>query len=639
MKLRLTTIAYYSLITSGLALAPAAVLCQEVPVQQAQPALMSSAALDLLQKQHAVGECGFVIQSELDELIAENGGGACASAAAIDALQSLRLMAGIEKLSNTHKAVLAAFKHDRELLKGRVTNERFADLLQFYSQYLGENKVAVTPQSAPNSAHAGGKGFWPVATGPDLSIQPNQLKVLSYTFTQPDGHVLGRHFVLLKSFSHNQIIVVDPGKPGKDLSYVLQYAKGDSGEFDRVFLLNPAGVKPRADIYELNTVFAITLLRSQTIASQQPSKSPSIESIKSEIDRTAGELRGTDDFLNPRVWREKTAAFGLPGLDLPVDHGGLGWSATKSLEIFRHAGRHNLNFRDNVGGAHVRPLLKSTNPALLDVVKQVAQGKAYVAIAITEPEVGSDVTAIKSTSRKVDGGYRISGKKRFNARLNQATHVILFTQSTTGKPGKINVFILPLDTEGLHVETLRAHGLTGNSYGGVSFDAVFVPEGNRLGEDGEGMRIFFDHFNYWRLMQSAAAIGTAENALEQMAERISNRHAFGGPIGRFTHLQQPIGQYSMQLKMALALSREAAELIDRGDYKAAQPLICGIKAEGVEIALSAVDAATRAFGGEGYSGLVDLGDRLRDLNGLRIADGTTDVMRMNVVKLSYGQRF
>ena len=111
-------------------------------------------------------------------------------------------------------------------------------------------------------------------------------------------------------------------------------------------------------------------------------------------------------------------------------------------------------------------------------------------------------------------------------------------------------------------------------------------------------------------------------------------------IARFTHLQQPIGQHKTELRMAFALAKEAAQRIDRGDYgDETRALICGIKAEGVEIALKATDAATRAFGGEGYSNLVDLGDRLRDLNGLRIADGTTDVMRMEVVRWSFGEDF
>jgi ankyrin repeat protein len=94
-------------------------------------------------------------------------------------------------------------------------------------------------------------------------------------------------------------------------------------------------------------------------------------------------------------------------------------------------------------------------------------------------------------------------------------------------------------------------------------------------------------------------------------------------IGRFTHLQQPIGECATKLAMATAYAAKAAELIDQGDYKTASTLVNGVKAEGVEIALAAADAAMRAHGALGYSREVDLGDRVRDLMGLRIADGTT----------------
>ncbi len=87
------------------------------------------------------------------------------------------------------------------------------------------------------------------------------------------------------------------------------------------------------------------------------------------------------------------------------------------------------------------------------------------------------------------------------------------------------------------------------------------------------------------------------------------------------------------------VASEAAELIDEGNYDAASPMVNGIKAKGVEIALAASDAAMRAHGALGYSRQVDLSDRVRDLMGLRIADGTNDVMRMEVVRSVYGFEF
>lgn len=318
---------------------------------------------------------------------------------------------------------------------------------------------------------------------------------------------------------------------------------------------------------------------------------------------------------------------------------GSGWSTVDMLEVFRHAGHHDLNLRDVVGGAHGRPLAGVNSQFARDVLTELVAGRAYVAVAITEPDAGTDMKRMESKAVEDGDGFRLTGHKLWNARLRQATHVVVYTLAANGEPGKRSAFLVPIDQPGLKVIDRYAHGLTGNSFGGLEFENMYVGRDHLLGEDGDGGKIFDEHFLYWRLMQTAAAIGCAESALDQMAERIHDRQAFGGPIGRFTHLQQPIGEYLTKLRMAMSLARDAATLIDQGNYAEATPLVNGLKAEGVEIALAACDAAMRAHGAMGYSRDGDIGDRVRDLMGLRIADGTTDVMRMTVVRDEYGYDF
>jgi alkylation response protein AidB-like acyl-CoA dehydrogenase len=597
--------------------------------------------LEFLQKIHGINGTTFVAQAELDTLIHRDGGGSCPSAMAVNLAQALRLMAGLERFQNPHKIALAAFKKYPDLLLGRLRNDQLLQLLNFYGETLSPTIINVETVSAPNSGYRAHLEGWSADFGPDISVSPRQIRVLSYTVTEKNGRALGRHFVILKKSSGNKIDVIDPVNPSKDRQYYLQYKQGEIGPKARLFLNNPPEY-PRNDgsIFEINTIFTVNLLNVNHGSGNYLAATAPIDLILQKIDETAKELKGTPSFLDPRAWRKKTAIFGLPGLDLPPEFGGSDWPATKMVEIFRRAGWHNLNFRDVVGGAHARPLLHSKNPEILKIVKQIASGDGYVAIVITEPEAGTDIAAITSSAKKTEGGYLLTGHKRFNARLDQASHVIIFTRSASFGPDKLSAFVVPMDSPELKLERFRAHGLTGNSFGGMTFQDLKVTEGQLLGQDGEGLRIFFNHFLYWRLMQAAAAIGTGENALDQMASRIRNRHVFGGPIGRFTHLQQPIGQHKTELLMAFSLAKEAAARIDRGDYgDETRAIICGIKAEGVEIALKAADAAMRAFGGEGYSDLVDIGDRVRDLTGLRIADGTTDVMRMEVVRKTFGEQF
>lgn len=367
-----------------------------------------------------------------------------------------------------------------------------------------------------------------------------------------------------------------------------------------------------------------------------------VDLLLERIRKIEESVRDSSKYFSPVFWRAKTARIGLPGLDLPVHLGGSNFSAKQIAPIFEMMGRYSLNMRDMIGGAHARALLKSNKPEHLDIVKKVAQGKAYTAICITEPEAGSNMRAMQSTAKEVDGGFELTGEKLFNARLDSASHVIIMTRAAKQDSAstKLSAFILPTDYPGLKIKSIKAHGLYGNSFGGVSFDKLLVPKNYLIGNDGDGGKIFREHFLYWRLMQSAAAIGTGKGALEQAAQRLRERQAFGGPIGRFTHLQQALGEYTAKLYAASLLVAHGAELFDQGKYDEATAVIAMAKGEGVEWALEAADFAMKVFGAAGYSpDLSDLGQRVRDLQGLRIADGTTDIMRQQVVRSTYGDDF
>lgn len=608
-----------------------------IEVTPEQPVRLPDLALDYLQVAHSDDKPLLVSQEELDQLIHQDGGGACPIAAGLIAAQTLRSMIGLPLDLHPHRTALRLFQKKPELKEGRISNQRFVDLLAILCRSLDDTPVAITTVSAPTSDYESTGTRWTPTNGPDLSVVAGQLKILAYTVTTASGTVRGRHFVLLQSGDGNQVSFVNPGKPSKDYTFIVEYRGDSSGPKRQVFFHSPAGFDKTNQTYELNTIFTIRLINSKPGDSGR--EDVSVQGIKEKIDQLVTFLRDQGDLTNPTAWRQHGAAFGIPGLDLPVDVGGSSWSTLDMLEVFRHAGKHDLNLRDVIGAAHGRPLAKSNSAYAKRVMNDIVAGKAYVAVAITEPDAGSDMRAMESRATKVGDGFALSGQKLWNARLRQATHVVLYTLASNGKPGARTAFLLPTDHPGLEIFDEYAHGLTGNSFGGLKFNDMSVGRDYLLGEDGDGGEIFNEHFLYWRLMQSAAAIGCGEAALQQMADRIRERQAYGGPIGRFTHLQQPIGEYTTKLQMAMALAREAAELIDQGNYEAASPLVNGIKAEGVEISLAASDAAMRAHGALGYSRQVDLGDRVRDLMGLRIADGTTDVMRMEVVRSVYGQDF
>ncbi len=577
-----------------------------------------------------------VAQSELDVLIPKSGGGACPSSAVAILYQSARRLCGLDFDQMPHKLALQAFTDMPELLNGRLSNTQVVDLMKFYFRHMPASELSIEVVSAPNSPYATDGKTWKEDILTLLSPNEDQLKIMSYTVVQDDGHVLGRHFVLIKDTQNSTVSILNPSAPFKPQSFDVQT---DQDKCSRVFLKLPPHVNSRGMTNELNTVFTITVNETEYKSKLTPTESTSVQTINSRLDKLATNLSERKLLKSPNIWREEGSDFGLPSLDLPSEYGGANWDASKMIHVFRQAGRHDLNLRDVVGAAHARILLSSKTPECRDILQQIADGKGYMAICITEPNAGSDFTSMETTAESTENGYVLNGQKRFNARLNQASHVIVFAKSPSKNEGRISCFVLPINAKGLKIETFEAHGLKGNSYGGLELNNVFVSKEYLIGDEDDGWDIFNNHFRYWRLMQTATAIGTAEKALDMMADRLRERQAFGGPIGRFTHLQQPMGQYATQLDMAFSLAKEAALLLDSKDYKAADPLINGLKAEGVEIALSAVDVAARAFGGEGYSSLTDIGDRLQDLQGLRIADGTTDVMRSSVVAKRFGKEF
>lgn len=353
------------------------------------------------------------------------------------------------------------------------------------------------------------------------------------------------------------------------------------------------------------------------------------------INLVKSELCGSQECNSPLEWRRRTASSGLPGLDLPHRVGGKQWSARQMAYIFALLGRIDLDLRDVPGGGHSRILLASKQRKYDWILSNVSKAQEFFAVTITEPNAGSDINNIQTIATPVSEGYQITGRKLYVARILEASHLIVFAKvdrSELEKP--ITVFILSRDTPNIRFEELKGMGLNGTSFGGLHLDKVFVPNSMRVGGEGQGFSLFTEHFTYWRSAMAAAAIGCAQGALEKAIKHLQNREAFGGPIGRFTHLQQEFAEHLSKIHMVWLLILSVMERID--NRLPAYVDAAMAKAEAVETALRAVEWSMKVFGARGYIDQIDLEKRFRDLLGLRIADGTTDVLRGQVARAVLG---
>jgi len=187
----------------------------------------------------------------------------------------------------------------------------------------------------------------------------------------------------------------------------------------------------------------------------------------------------------------------------------------------------------------------------------------------------------------------------------------------------------------IQIADIEAMGLRGISWGQLDLEKVWVPAKNRIGGEGQGFSIFSTHFSFWRCAMAAAAIGSAEKALDKAKNRMRTREAFSGQIGRFTHLQQEFAKHASRLHMVWLLVQSAAQRIDLKQYSYVDAAMA--KAEGVEASIAAVQWSMLVHGAYGYSAEAQLEKSLRDLLGLRIADGTTDVLRGQVARGILGE--
>src|SRR2546423_6378637 len=339
---------------------------------------------------------------------------------------------------------------------------------------------------------------------------------------------------------------------------------------------------------------------------------------------------------NPVTLRSHPRLQAWPALDLPAQLGGAACSSPAMARWFRRCGRLDVELRDLIGAGHARLLRQVRGKRFDDVLRDVAGGRAYCAIAITEPEAGSDMQALAATATPVNGGYCIDGVKQYISRIAECTHLIVFARiaRATELP-LITAFLVARDTPGIGVEPMTPMGLAHVSWGRVTLHAVQVPSELRVGGEGQGMALFHHHFCYWRTMMAATAIGAAETVIEETVRHMKTRHAFGAPIARFTHLQQALAQHVARLRMAWLLVERVASDIDghrRPVFDAAMA-----KAEAVEAAIAAAEWGMSTFGAAGYQVAQGLEKRYRDLLGLRVADGTTDVLRGQVARGLLGE--
>jgi alkylation response protein AidB-like acyl-CoA dehydrogenase len=260
----------------------------------------------------------------------------------------------------------------------------------------------------------------------------------------------------------------------------------------------------------------------------------------------------------------------------------------------------------------------------------LAKGALRAAIAVTEPQSGSDVAGITTRARRVAGGYALSGSKIWCTGAPVAD--LIFIAARTGEDdghGSIHLFIVEKTAKGLtigrHEEKTGARGIPSCP---LFLDDVFVPDGDRLGEEGKGFKAVMETFNTARPIHGARGVGLAQGAIDHATAFVRERHAFGQSVAEFQGVRWMLADMAMQTEAARSLVYRAAAMVDAGvSGNALAPFAAMAKCFASDVAMKVTTDAVQLFGAAGVSAEFPINRYMRDAKVLQIVEGTNQIQR------------
>jgi acyl-CoA dehydrogenase len=257
----------------------------------------------------------------------------------------------------------------------------------------------------------------------------------------------------------------------------------------------------------------------------------------------------------------------------------------------------------------------------------IAEGKVMTAFAMTEPEAGSDVSAIRTTARRDGSEYVLDGVKTLisNAGIADLYAVFASTDPAQGSKG-ISCFLVPAGTPGLRFAAPQVMSAP-HPLGEVVFEGCRVPADTLLGPEGRGYALGLAALDRLRPTVAAAACGMAARALSEAVAHVQRRHQFGSPLATFQLVQQKLARTATDLAAARLLTYRAAYEKDQGQARITLEAAMA-KSFATEMAQRAVDDAVQLVGGRGVLAAHPVERLYRAVRALRIYEGTTEIQQL-----------
>ncbi len=311
----------------------------------------------------------------------------------------------------------------------------------------------------------------------------------------------------------------------------------------------------------------------------------------------------------PEEYYEAMAAGGWLGMTMPERLGGSGMGVTEAAVMMQAATSSNGGYSAasaihiNMFGPHA--IVVHGTPEQQDRwLKPLIRGEEKACFGVTEPDAGLDTTGLKTFAKRTNDGYRVTGRKMWTSTGQVAHKILLLTRTTAKKDCKkptdgMTLFYTDMDRSKIEVRRIKKMGRNAVDSNAVFIDDLFVPDEDRVGEEGQGFRYILDSLNPERILVASEAIGVGRDALRRATAYAKERVVFGRPIGQNQGIQHPLAECWAYLESAYWSVLRAGWLYDNGRS-------CGAEANAAKFLAgrAAFDAATQAVlthGGMGYA--------------------------------------
>jgi len=353
-----------------------------------------------------------------------------------------------------------------------------------------------------------------------------------------------------------------------------------------------------------------------------------LESLEQQIE--------TDDNASPDLLaklRSEASELGIYGFNLPPELGGYGLPVAAQVGILEEVTHTSVPLSEVVGFLPLS-LVHLNDEQRSRILPDLVSGRVTMTYALTEPDAGSDLGAIRTKAVKVEGGWRLEGAKQFISNVETCDYVIVLavTDASASLKRRLTTFIVKRTNPGLVGMTrYKKMGWRGYHLNGFSLEDCFVPDADVLGRPGDGFLVIMASINHDRILSACRSLGLAQRAHDMSIAYAKERRAFGSQLAGHQAIQFMIADNDVEIEATRALIYRAATLCDQED-PTSRIAVSRAKLYASEMGCRVVDRCLQIFGGMGYMCELPIERFYRDARAFRLGEGTSEMQRIQIAR-------